>query len=224
MPSNKNILLIGATGGTGRESLQQLAQHPSQPKLHALVRDPTRLDDMAKLLTTITTGNARNENDVIAALRESQADFVIMSIGNGDDLSKTDLRTKSAQALARALAMPEFEKVQVLCVSSHGAGGSRIIVGMGMGRLIERYIRNILKDHNGQEAALEPFLDRTTIVRPTALTVDKPAARLTTFGDKAKAPTIQTDRADLAAWIVHQICDSDKPLGHLAVNLTGLKK
>ena len=224
MQTNQNILIIGATGATGSELVRQLAQHPSRPKVHALVRDASKLGDNLKSVSTVSTGNARNSNDVVFALRESKADVVVVSIGNGEDLSKTDLRTKSAQALAKALAKPEFEHVQVLCISSHGAGNSRIILGFGMGRMIERYLRHILKDHNGQEAALEPFLDRTTIVRPTALTVDKPAVRLTTFGDAQKAPTIQTDRADLAAWIVDQICDSEKPLGNKVVNITGLKK
>ena len=225
MKTNQNILLIGATGGTGIELLQQLNDHPSLPKVHALVRNANKIGVNANLCASVIQGDALNTTDIINALRQSQADTVIVSIGNGPkDVSKTELRTKSAKALVRALSISEFKHVQVLCVSSIGAGNSRINVGMGMGKLISFYIRHIIADHTGQEAALASIQNRTTIVRPTGLTVDKPVGHVVAFGDRAKAPTMETDRVDLAAWIVEQVCESDEPLGNNVVNITGVKQ
>ena len=46
--------------------------------------------------------------------------------------------------------------------------------------------------------------------------------KVVTFGDKAKPPTIKTDRADVANWIVNEICDNGHATMGRTVNITGV--
>jgi NAD(P)-dependent dehydrogenase (short-subunit alcohol dehydrogenase family) len=219
----KSILIIGATGLTGQECIQKLAEHPSRPAIHAFCRNASKLDDKTReLCQSIIQGNARNESDIRHALQETKADWVVVSIGNGSDVSKTDIRTASGHAIANVLQHDSaFAQTRTVVVSSTGAGTSRIIVGMGIGKLISFHLRHVLADHTGQEAAFKPLMKRSIVVRPTSLTTNTPTGKLVEFGDEVKGPSTQTDRADLAEWIAQAIT-TDKEA--CTVNITGLKK
>ena len=226
--NNTSILVLGATGRTGLETLRALHQQPNKPTLHAFCRSPDKLSAQDKALcTTIQQGNARNATDLENALRQSQANYVVVSIGNGDSVAKSDIRTANAQALASVLQRREFRHVRVMIVSSTGAGNSDIIVGFGIGAMISFHLRHVLKDHTGQEQAFQQahLMDRTEIVRATALVDGKSTGQpLVTFADKAKSPSIETDRTDLAQWIAQAICGKQQDFGNLIVNVTGSKK
>lgn len=223
MNANQSILIIGATGRTGLACLRQLAGHSAQPSIHVFCRDADKLADKDKLLCdSVVQGNARNSRDLERGLSETGADTVIVSIGDGDNLSKCDIREESAKALVRVLNKAAFRKVRVLVVSSIGAGPSKIVVGMGIGSLLSFHLRHILNDHSGQEAAFASIAQRTTIVRPTALTDDTPTGKVVEFKDREKSPTIKTDRSDVAAWVSEQVCGGN--VGGRIVNITGVKQ
>ena len=208
-PHSQSILLIGATGRSGHEILQQLIIHPSRPDISLFCRDPTKLEpEYQKRCSSIFQGDARNAKDIEHAITASDADIVIVAIGNGDNLKKTDTRTANAQALAAVMKQPGMEHVKAVVLSSTGAGPTEIIVGMGIGKLIEHHLRHILKDHDGQEAAfLDSGLgDRTVIIRPTSLTDGKATGKIIEFGDKVKSPTINIDRGDVAVYAVKEAC------------------
>lgn len=227
----QSILVVGATGRLGLESIHQLSSQASKPQVHAFCRKASKLsnEDQA-LCTSIVEGDARKSTDLENALRLTDADIVVISIGNGDNVAKSDIRTASAQALARVLRQPEFGHARVVVVSSTGAGTSRIKVGLGLGALITYHLRHVLEDHTGQESAfLEPneddetsLKDRTIIVRATALTDGKATGKVVQFEDKQKSPTLQIDRADVVAWIVEQLNNGGELEGRV-VNITGKK-
>jgi hypothetical protein len=120
--------------------------------------------------------------------------------------------------------MPQFEQVHTIVVSSVGAGNSRIIVGGGVGKLISLRLRHVLADHTGQEHAIHSLRHRTTVVRATHLTDNKATGKLAYFEDREEPPSIKTDRADLAAWIVDEVCGGTKLVGGRVVNVTGIKE
>jgi hypothetical protein len=195
-PPPKSIVIIGAAGRTGRACLHKLATH------------------------------SRIEKDLSYALEKTNADVVIVSIGNGDSVRPTDVRTASAKALARVLKQPQFNNVRVIIVSAAGAGASKIIVGFGLGSLISFHLRHVLKDHTGQEAALcsTSLHSRTTVVRATCLTDNRATGKLVEYGDTEECPSTMTDRADLADWIAKATCDRmESPEDHI-VNVTSVKK
>jgi uncharacterized protein YbjT (DUF2867 family) len=219
----QSILIIGATGRTGLECIRHFASHQTNPAVHAFCRDADKLDDKVKALcTSIVQGDARSPLDLERALAETYADVVVLTIGNGDNVKKSDIRTASAYALAQVLEMPQYERIRTVVVSSTGAGNSRIIVGGGLGKLISFHLRHVLADHTGQENAFRSLRNRTTIVRATSLTNNEATGKLVYFQDREKSPTIKTDRADLAVWIVGEVCDRGKHVGSRVVNVTGV--
>jgi hypothetical protein len=168
-------------------------------------------------------GDARNAIDIERALASTDADIVIISIGNGDSVAKSDVRTVNARAVASAMKTPGMEHVRAVVISSTGAGTSSIKVGMGFGKLIEYHLRHVLKDHTGQESAFldNGLADRTVIVRATALTDGKANGKIEEFGDKEKSPTIHIDRGDVAMYIAKEACNG-VPVGKV-VNITSKK-
>ena len=221
----KSVLVVGASGRTGVACLEALHKYPNT-SIHAFCRDASKLSakDIA-LCSSVVQGNARSASDLEKALLETKADVVIISVGNGDSVKKSDIRTVSGEALASIMKKPEFHHLQVMVVSSTGAGSSKIIVGLGIGKLISYHLKHVLKDHTGQEMAFaSPEVKRrTSIVRASALVDNKATGKLATYGDKVKAPTIETDRADLAQWIAKKVCGPADEFGGQVTNVTSVK-
>ena len=85
-------------------------------------------------------------SDLERAVGDTGADWVVVSIGNGDSIQKTDIRAASAIALTTVLLQPQHADVKVAVVSSNGAGTSQIKVGLGIGQLIEYRLRHVLEE------------------------------------------------------------------------------
>lgn len=225
--SNKqqSILLIGATGRSGNEILKQLLANNTKPKVHAFIRDPSKLEPEYKdKCASIFKGDARSPSDIERALTESNADLVIVAVGNGDDTGKSDIRTTNAQAVATAMEQPGMESVNAIVLSSFGAGPTQVKVGFGIGKLIEYQLRHVFKDHDGQESAFldNGLADRVMIVRPTSLTDGKANGKIIEFGDSEKAPSINIDRGDVGVFVAKEAC-SIPFAGGKTVNITGGK-
>ncbi|CAB9505561.1 Biliverdin reductase B (Flavin reductase (NADPH)) [Seminavis robusta] len=224
--TQKSVLVIGASGRTGSECIRAFAKHQNKPEVHAFCRSPSKLAESDKnLCTSVVQGNAKDEADIEKALRQTKADVVVVSVGGGDSVAKSDIRTVSANAVSNAMKKKEFQHVQAMVVSSIGAGSSSIIVGMGIGMMISFHLRHVLKDHDGQELAFSvpEVKSRTCVVRPTSLVDSKATGKLVYFNDKEKGPSIETDRADLANWVTNQICGTESFVGK-TVNITGVKQ
>lgn len=220
----KSVLIIGATGGMGLQCLRQFSEDPSITYIHVFCRNPAKLSDTDKrLCESVITGDARSTSDIENALDQSKADYVVLATGNGADLSKSDTRENTGKALARAMANPAFQHVKAVIVSSHGAAETKIKVGMGIGWAITHHIRHILDDHTRQEAAFAGLMERTLIVRPTALTDAKGGAKIVEFDGTKKGPSINIDRSDVAAWITKEVSKSPRAFHGRKVCLTNSK-
>ena len=220
-----NILVLGASGRTGTQIVKALASHPRSPSVHAFCRDPSKLVHEGEdgLFDSIVKGDAKSPADLRRAIETTNANLVIVAIGDGDSLKKTDTRTASARALVQVLLKSDFDDVNVLIVSSNGTAPSTIKIGLGMGKLITYHLRHILQDHKGQEDAFKPIAHRTFTIRPTALTDGKHSPAIVEFGDHQKAPTIHIDRSDVARYAAKKIFTSGAFNGTI-VNITGSKK
>lgn len=189
---------------------------------HAFVRDPSKLsDETMRKCASVVVGDATHPDDIHHALVRTKASIVIMAIGAGDNTAKTDIRESSAKVLMNVIGPgTEHENVRVVVMSSHGAGGSRIKAGFGVGSLIELYIRHVLADHDQQEAVFKAGMadktdSRLLIVRPTSLSVDKAKGleRVVEFGNLEKAPSIHIDRADVAEWVLTRLWSGNGKFG-----------
>lgn len=150
-----------------------------------------------------------------------------MAVGVPDSVAKSDVRHMTAKALMDVIKPgSQYQHVKVVVVSSTGAGGTKIDVGMGIGMVLAFVLRHVMRDHDNQESEFKSRIGdqgRLLIVRPTALTDGKSTGRVVTFEKDAKGPTSRTDRADLAKWIVEQICGGSKAFGK-EVSITGRKR
>lgn len=218
-----SILVLGASGRTGTQISKHLATHPQKPNLHAFCRSPSKLQQQQDIFHSIIKGDAKNTSDLHRAIQTTNAKIVVVAIGDGDNLSKTNTRTESARALVEVLLNPEFHDVNVLVVSSNGTAPSTIRIGMGMGKLITYHLRHILRDHKGQEDAFKPIAHRTFTIRPTALTDGKHNPTILEFGDNQKAPTIHIDRSDVGRYAADKIFTSGTFDGRV-VNITAARK
>lgn len=212
----KSILIIGATGDLGRQLLHHLGNEKSKNNIdavHVMVRNPTKLTSQdLELIESVQKGDATNAKHVEQALRQTQANYVILATGNGLDLGKSNTREETGRSLVLNLIKTEFSHIQCIVMSSHGASESKIIIGFGIGKLITHHLRNVLADHTKQEKLFETYDDvkaRTLIVRPTSLTNDKPAKKgldfIVEFDGTKKGPSINIDRSDVAAWVTREI-------------------
>lgn len=216
-----SVLIIGATGKSGLAMARKLAKD-SNVAVHAMARNPDKLATMSKLFESIVEGNAHSSSDVENALNETKANWVVISVGNGESVSQSDVRTSNAIATTSVLQKTAFSQVRVIVLSSVGAGLSKIIVGFGIGSLLAFHLRHVLADHNGQEEAFGALgAKRRTIVRATNLTDDAPVGKLVTFGDTDRMPGSKTDRADRADWISDMIIGVKKIPQSGVVNVTG---
>ena len=227
--NNKQLsfLQIGATGETGLAISRKLASHESNPSVHAMVRDPTKLSDGdRKNFTSIVRGDALSAADIERALVETDADWLVISVGNGSNTKKQTTREDNAKAVVSVLSKPQFQTVRVMVMSSHGAGPTKVIFGFGIGMLITYFLKNVFVDHTNQEQVFlnsNSVKDRAVFVRPTELTNDKPTGNIQEFGNVEKVPSIHTDRADVAQWIVNEIYRKDGFVPR-AANICSVKK
>ena len=190
LPLHQSVLIVGASGQTGSELIEQFSNHPSEPSYVHAFDIKSSEKQYERLCTSIVEGDARNPNDLEYALDKTRARVVIVCIGNGGDNSRlssvSDLRSATAAALAVVLQQPDFKHVRVILMSR-----------CAVRRLSFNGFRksNELEDHVRQEKTfLAPFYDlqsRTMVVRPT----------------------FSTDRATLVSWIVAELCDGFEPVG-----------
>lgn len=151
-----------------------------------------------------------------------------MSVGVPDSTAKSDLRHKTAKALMDVIhPAASFAHVRVVVVSSTGAGGTKIDVGMGMGVVLSFVLRHIMRDHDEQEKEFKSRIGdaekRLLIVRPTGLTDGKDTGKTAVFEKDGRAPSSSIDRKDLAQWIVDELCAGGPSFGR-EVSITGVKR
>lgn len=226
--NDQSILVIGATGRLGKEIVTHLQSHNSKPRVHAFCRTRPS-DDWAQECASIQIGDARKTVDLARALEKTKASVVIVAVGGGDSVKKTDIRSASAETLVRAIDMtpnlsPNF---RVVVVSSIGAGPSKIKIGMGIGKLLSYHLRHILADHSEQESVFVNdgrLVDRTWIVRPTGLVDKEGSGKVVEFGDTDKCPSSQIARSDVASYIVNRVCDESRGPVSGIVNIDTPKK
>ena len=225
----QSVLIIGASGRTGGQLVDNLARSRSAPSIYAFCRTPSNLSKETKSKCDgVYQGDATDWVALQNAINDCRADLVMVSVGNGDNVGKSSIRGDNAKALTTVLEKPEYHHVQAVVVSSGGAGPTSIKVGFGIGKMIEFHLRHVLRDHTRQENTFlsSSCKSRVFIVRPSALVDGKADNKVVTYDDSEKSPTIETDRALLADWIVQTISKQHpgKKFGAKTVNVTCVKK
>lgn len=159
------LLLLGATGRTGRELLTQALERGHQ--VTALVRDPSRLPTRHERLT-VHAGSVTDESAVAAAVAGQDAVLSTLGSSNPRELLGTDLMARSMRTVAGAMERTQVRRIVLL--SALGAGDSAP-TAPGMLRLtFATALRSIGRDKAASERVLHDSALDWTVVYPPRLT------------------------------------------------------
>ena len=192
------ILVLGATGGTGRLIVRDALDKGDS--VVALVRSKASAPDLPG--AELIEGDARNEIALGRAL--DGCDAVVSALGTGMGFRKVSLLTEATRALVPAMAHSGVRRL--VCVSALGVGDSH---GHG-GFVFDRFFQPLLlsqayKDKDRQEAAIRASSLDWVIVRPGMLT-DAPAqGSVRAVIDLAGINGGKIARADVARFVVDQL-------------------
>ena len=194
------IAAFGATGGTGKQVVQQALAAGNQ--VAALVRDPAKLA-IDNVNLAVVTGNVLDAGKVEEALQG--ADAVVVSLGNTDpnpDYVVSQGTLVIVDAMKR-LGQPK----RIVVVSSMGVGESKDQVSFTFKMLMTTVLRKPMEDKERQEQVVKASGLDWTIVRPGGLT-DSPATGNYKSGLDPNIGAGQVSRADVAAFVLKQLSDS----------------
>jgi nucleoside-diphosphate-sugar epimerase len=154
-----NLFVIGATGRTGREVVQQgLARGHT---VTALVRSAVKMDAREPALHVIE-GDPLDSETVARALVESRADAVITTLGPHEPFKPSTLMRDSARALVAAMTRASVRRVVVLSAAAHFPGFFSVVA--------RTVLREHMRDSLGMESVVRASSLDWTLARPPRLT------------------------------------------------------
>lgn len=195
------VLILGATGGTGRLIVQQATA--AGHEVVALVRDKGKAGQLAG--ATLVKGDARSGEAIAEAL--IGCDAVVSALGTGvSPFKQVSLLSTATEALVTQ--MERLDVRRLVCITGLGAGGSRGHGGFLFNHVImPLLLRNVYADKDRQEAIVRRSNLDWTLVRPMVLT-DKPATnKVEALIDLARVHGGTIARSDVAKFIVEELSE-----------------
>lgn len=197
------LLIIGATGGTGRQLVAQALERGHA--VTALVRDPARMNLVDPRLTVIT-GDVLDPHSIEHAM--AGQDAVLSALGHKRWLYPTRILSAGTENILRAMKACGVRRF--VCQSSLGVGNSFGRLGLTYTLFTIPFILPFYYwDKGRQEAAIRASDRDWTIVRPGALNNRQPRGRIR-HGDDVGSWiwTVRISRADVARFMIDQISDT----------------
>ena len=194
-----NIVIFGASGGTGRELVRQALARGHA--VRAFVRNPPALA-MGHANLKIVKGDVMDYGSVEEAIKGTEA---VLSALGVRALGKSRILSDGTKNIIRA--MEKFGVKRFICESSLGVGDSRGQVGFLFDYiLVPLFLRNIFKDKEVQERCIQESRLDWIIVRPARLT-DGPRTGVYRSGFSAGERSIKgkISRADVADFMLDQL-------------------
>jgi putative NADH-flavin reductase len=193
------VLILGATGGTGRLIVEQAiaADH----EVVALVRDKAKAGRLTG--AGLVQGDARSAEAVAAAL--VGCDAVVSALGTG----ASPFKQVSLLSTATGVLVAQMERQGVprlVCITGLGAGDSRGHGGFLFDHVImPLLLRNVYADKDRQEAVVRRSSLDWTLVRPMVLTDNPATNKVEALTDLATVHGGTIPRADVARFIVREL-------------------
>jgi putative NADH-flavin reductase len=188
------LLVLGATGATGRELLVQALR--AGHEVTAFVRNPAALDDLESRVRVLI-GDATSAADLAAALPGH--DVVLSALGSGNSI-RSDIASRAATALTEAAERSGVRRVVFL--SAFGVGGS-----LAQGSLVQKLLygtvmRSLFADKSVADEVIRAGALDWTLVYPVALT-HGPATGTYRSGDTLPMKGLpRMSRADVADFML----------------------
>jgi uncharacterized protein YbjT (DUF2867 family) len=203
LPSPTRILVVGATGGTGR----QLVAHALERGfwVTALVRNPSKLRlDHQRL--TVLEGDVLDPGSIDTAMRGQEA--VVSALGHRRYFYPTRIQSDGTKNVLHAMERHGVRRF--VCMSSLGIGDS---VGR-LGLIYTLFVIPVILpfyfwDKTRQEKAIAASGVGWTVVRPGALTNRRKRGRVRQGARVGNFIwTVSVPRADVAEFMIDQLTSS----------------
>lgn len=196
------ILILGSTGGTGRELVKQGLDRGYN--VTAFARQPDALDVEHENLSK-AAGDILDKGSLEAAIMNK--DVVLSALGVNAFRQTTVLSDGTKNIIQ---AMEQYDVDRLIVETAIGAGESKKQLSPVLRFLmLSILLRNVYIDKERQEEVIKESDLNWTIVRPAALTDDELTKEYRVTEPKASAPFwAKISRADVAHFMLNQI-DND---------------
>lgn len=197
--SASKILVLGATGGTGRLIVEQALARGHH--VTALVRSPEKASGLKG--ARLVVGDVRDEKVVREALKGQDA--VISALGTpASPFREVTLLSTATRALVRAMTAEHVSRL--VCITGMGAGDSAGHGGFVFDNVIfPLLLRKVYADKDRQEAIVKNSGLDWILVRPTVLN-DKPGrGSLRALTDLGGFHGGTISRDDVATFVLDQL-------------------
>lgn len=201
-----NILVLGATGGTGRLIVREALARGHD--VTALVRSPDKAGDLPG--ARCVTGDARDVDVLRGALKGQDA--VVSALGTpASPFREVTLLSSATRALVEAMTAEQVARL--VAITGIGAGDSAGHGGFLFDRVIHPLLlRHVYADKNRQEDIVRASGLDWVLVRPAVLN-DKPGrGAVRALEDLSRFHGGTIAREDVARFVVDQI-GTDRWLG-----------
>ena len=200
------ILLLGATGRTGKLTLKELLAKGFE--VNALVRSPNKLSPNDRL--HIIEGSPANEEMLLRALTDCSVVINLLNISRTSDFPWAKLRsplTLLSDTARRINNSPGAGSIQqYIACSAWGVHETRPEVPRWFRWFIEHsHIGAGYADHERQENELKKGVIPLTIVRPTFLVNTRKEQVIGTSYNNIPKPKLTISRSSVAKFIVAAI-------------------
>ena len=197
----KKVLILGATGGTGKHLLAQALARGHD--VTVLVRSPDRLPPGVER-ARVLTGDALDDAALAEAVQGQ--DTVVSALGVGSSFKSRSLIARSVPAILRAMENAGVRRL--VFTSAYGVGETFRDVPLLPSILMRLLFRDLYADKAlGDDVIRRSALD-WTLVYPTTLT-NGPNTGTYRAGERLHLRGLPTiSRADVADFLANQIEDT----------------
>jgi putative NADH-flavin reductase len=198
--TSQKLLVLGATGGTGRSVVEQAVA--AGFTVTVLARNPDALPDARAV--RVVTGDLVRDSAVLDAALPGQ-DAVISALGVGTSFTSGRLISQSAPPIVASMRRHGVRRL--IFTSAFGVGATRRDTPLLPRLFIATLLRDVYADkQRGEEAILTSDLD-WTIVYPAGLT-DGPRTGRYRVGERLSLRGFpRISRADVADFLLRQLGD-----------------
>jgi putative NADH-flavin reductase len=204
------VLVIGATGGTGRQLVEQAlaAGHD----VTALVRNPAKIRARHERLRVVQ-GDILDFDSLDRAV--AGQDAVLSSLGTKSVFGPVIIFSEGTSNLLRAMTQHDVRRL--ISITGIGAGDSRGHGGFFYDKIIlPILLKRIYEDKDKQEEIIRKSDRDWTIVRPGFLTNGSPKGHCRVLTDLTGVTVGRISRADVAAFMLAQL-NGDRYLRQIPV-------
>jgi putative NADH-flavin reductase len=204
------VLIIGATGGTGRQLVEQAltAGHD----VTTFVRDPEKIHARHERLHVVQ-GDILDFNSLDLAV--AGKDAVLSSLGTKSVFKPVTVFSEGTSNLLRAMTKHGVRRL--ICITGIGAGDSRGHGGFFYDKIIlPIFLKRIYEDKNKQEELIRKSDRDWIIVRPGFLTNGPPETKYRVLTDLTGVTVGRISRVDVATFMLAQL-NSDRYLRQIPV-------